>query len=220
MKYLHLTYIFVLFSMAAIAQEWKMYRIDPVIQVSLPEKFERKDTLGQTLISSDAPFGTIQITISPDNPKTTPDIEKERHLKRYYDDFRNRLLSTSAGGSILNERDTTVGKLKVKDLTLAVDSGSGKQYRNIRILHEEGNTYTFQYLFKDIHREYALPESRTFFHSIRFPADADVATQFTNPENTTGETPPGGKRKIIISAGVLLILIGIIYILWRRRRRH
>ena len=84
MKKLHLTYILILFSTIAFAQNWKPYKIDDSVQVSLPTGFERKDTLGQTLINAKSSFGNVLITVSPDNPRSTPDIEKENHLKEYF----------------------------------------------------------------------------------------------------------------------------------------
>ena len=219
MKHLHLATIFILLSISVFGQEWKAYKIDDSVQVSLPEKFTRKDTLGQTMISSDAPFGRIQITISPDNPKITPDIEQEKHLQLYYDDFVNRIKTSAKEGIISNERDTMLGKLKVKDFSLSVDSGSGKQIRNFRILHVNSNTYTFQYLYQDIHAEYALPESMTFFSSLRIPPEVDVRSQFTKPANTTGETPAGTNRMVWIAGGIAFLILVFFLILTARKRR-
>lgn len=220
MKTIHLTYLILLLSFTAFAQNWKPYKIDDSVQVSLPPGFERKDTLGQTMITGSTSFGNILITISPDNTKSTPDIEKEKQLETYYDNFVSKIKSSSKNGSISNERDTLVGKLKVKDVKLSVDSGSGKQHRNIRILHVNNATYTFQFLYQDIHTEYAIPESTTFFNSMRIPPDADLETQFTNPQNTTGQSPANKDNSLYIYGGIgLLILIALIFLI-RRSRRH
>lgn len=217
MKYLHLTYIFILFSITALGQTWKVYKIDDSVQISLPPQFERKDTLGQTLINAQTSFGNILVTISPDNQKVTPDIEKEKHLKEYYNDFVERINSSAANGSIINENDTTLGKLQVKDVTLATDSGSGKQYRNIRIIHVNSATYTFQFLYQDIHKEYASPESKEFFNSIKIPPDADIQNQFTQPKNTTGESPQN-TNNLYWWAGALLLIFALVFFLIRRKR--
>jgi len=218
MKKIHLTCIFILFSMMTFAQNWKPYKIDDSVQVSLPTGFERKDTLGQTLINAKSSFGNVLITVSPDNPKTTPDIEKETHLQKYYDDFVTRIKESSKDGSILNEKDTLMGKLHVRDLTLAVDSGSGKQLRNIRILHENSSTYTFQFLYQEIHKEYADPESSTFFNSIKIPPDAAIQTQFTNPENTTGKTPTENNT-LYIGIGIALLILIILFFILKKPKR-
>jgi len=218
MKKTHFAILFIFICLSAYAQQWKPYKIDDSVQVSLPEKFTSKDTLGQQIINSTAGFGIIQITISPDNPKTTPDIEKERHLKKYYDNFVKRIRSSSGGGTVSEARDTVIGKLKAKNFTMVVDDASGKQFRNFLILHENGNTYTFQYLYKDIHTEYALPENKTFFSSIRIPPDADIKTQFTSPGTTTGHSP-SANRNNLLAGGAAAILIVLAIILVRRRRR-
>lgn len=207
-------------SVVTVAQEWKPTTIDDSVQVSLPPGYTKKDTLGQTIISARSSFGDIVITKQPDNPKSTPDIEKAKHLKKYYDDLVKRIRSSSTEGIISDEKDTLQGKLKVKDFTLEVDSGSGKQYRNFRILHENGATYTFQFLYKDIHQQYATGEKDTFFNSIKIPPDATLQTQFTDPENTTGKAPSGSASPLVTGGGIALLAIIIIVVIVRRRRRR
>lgn len=213
-----LIFIYLIFcSLATVAQEWKPIAIDDSVQVSLPPGYTQKDTLGQTVVNAKSSFGDIIITKQPDNPQTTPDIEKAKHLTSYYDDLLKRIRSSSEG-IVTHEHDTVLGKLKVKDFTLEVDSGSGKQYRNFRILHESGATYTFQFLYKDIHEQYARGEKDTFFNSIRIPPDAGIRTQFTNPENTTGKSPGSDKNKYMIGGAALLLIILLIIIIRRRKR--
>lgn len=218
MKNVLFTLMLAILSSAVFAQTWKPVKIDDSVQVSIPGDFERKDTLGQTLITARSAFGNILITIQPDNPKITPDIEKLKHLQRYYDDFVENIKNSSDNGVLSGEKDTLMGKLRVKDVTLAVDSGSGKQLRHIRILHENGATYTFQFLYQDIHAEYAAPESESFFNSIKIPPDAGLKTQFTEPENTTGQSPTATESLLKwIAIGVLLLLI--LYFIIKRVRR-
>lgn len=219
MKRSILTYLCCIISVALYAQNWKPYKIDDSVQVSLPPDFTQVDTLGQIHINAKTSFGFIQISRQPDNPIITPDIEKTKHLKRYYDDFVDRIKLSAKGGIITNEKDTIIGKLRVKDFTLAIDSGSGKQLRNFRILHENNATYTFQYLHQDIHREYAAPEREAFFNSITVPPSIGKKSQFTSPENTTGE-PPARNTLIYVIEGVavLLILLGIV--LYRNKKHR
>ncbi|EOR96642.1 hypothetical protein ADIARSV_0165 [Arcticibacter svalbardensis MN12-7] len=220
MKKLLVFPIFLLFVTSGFAQKWKPVHIDDSVQVSLPGEFTKKDTLGQILFNSESSFGEIMITKQPDNSISTPDIEKVKHLKIYYDDFIKRI-KTSSNGIVSDERDTVIGKLQVKDFKLEIDSGSGKQYRMIRILHENSSTYTFQFLYKAIHEEYAKGESDTFFNSITIPPSAAVSTQFTDPENTTGKAPVNDSRiYLIIGAVVVIVLIIVIIILRKRRKRY
>lgn len=219
MKKLILIYLMIFTAAPLFAQKWKPTNLDDSVQVSLPDGFTKKDTLGQTLFNADSPFGQILITKQPDNPSTTPDIEKVDQLKKYYDEFVKQIGSSSEG-TVSDARDTLIGNLRVKDLKLTVDTGSGKQYRNIRILHVNSATYTFQFLYKDIHEEYARGESDTFFNSIKIPPEATVATQFTEPGNTTGEKPGGGTNYVLIAviAGVILVLFVIFYLRKRKKR--
>ncbi|WP_207422427.1 hypothetical protein [Desertivirga brevis] len=216
MKRIQLILIILFLTATGYAQNWKPYKIDDSVQVSLPEGFTRKEAEGQVLINAQGSFGNILVTKLSDNPKSTPDIEKEKHLQKYYDDFVKKIRSSAKEGTISEERDTTLGNLMVKDLTLAVDSGSGKQFRNIRVMHVNSATYTFQFLYRDIHRVYAAPELTTFFNSIKITPQADLASQFTNPENTTGRTPGSIKYlPLWIILGVLVLLAP--YFILRRR---
>lgn len=219
MKKLIFFYLLITAAIPGFAQKWKPTNLDDSVQVSFPSGFTKKDTLGQTLFNADTPFGQIQITKQPDDPSTTPNIEKVDQLKRYYDNFVQQIQSTSKG-VISEERDTVIGKLRVKDFKLAVDTGSGKQYRNIRILHVNSATYTFQFLYKDIHEQYAPEESNTFFNSIKIPPEATVSTQFTEPENTTGKKPSGGTNYTLIGIIASVILLIVVIILLRKRKKH
>jgi len=221
MKKLHISILLLFFSLVTYGQNWKPYKIDDSVQVSLPDGFTRKDTLGQTIITAQTSFGNLLITKIPDNPKTTPDIEKEKHLEKYYDNFVSEIQKSAKEGVISNEKDSTLGNLRIKEITLAVDSGSGKQLRNIRILHENSSTYTFQFLYNDFQEAYAAPELTTFFSSLKIPPEAGIETQFTNPENTTGKTPFATRNLIlgIIAAGVLLVII-LLFFYKKKREIH
>lgn len=219
MKQLIIIYLSIVTALPAFAQKWKPSKLDDSVQVSLPDGFTKKDTLGQTLFNADSPFGQILITKQPDDPATTPDIEKVDQLKKYYDNFVNQVKSSSKG-NISDARDTLVGKLRAKDFKLAVDTGSGKQYRNIRVLHVNSATYTFQFLYKDIHESYAREESETFFNSIKIPPDATVDAQFTDPQNTTGKKPAGSTNYLLIGVIAGIILIIAIIILMRKRKKR
>lgn len=219
MKKLIIFQILIFFAASSFAQKWKATTIDDSVQVSFPGKFTKKDTLGQTIFNAETSFGQIIITKQADNPATTPDIEKVKQLKDYYDEFIKSIQSSSKG-TVSDERDTVIGNLKVKDFKLEVDSGSGKQFRNIRILHVNSATYTFQFLYKDIHKEYATAESEQFFGLIRIPPESAVTSQFTDPQNTTGKKPGGQVNYYLIGAIAFIILIVIFILIKRQRKRH
>lgn len=210
------TFLFYFITISLFAQ-LKPYKIDDSVQVSLPAGFKKTDTLGQTQITAETSFGFIQIAKQADNPHTTPDIEKAKHLDRYYDDFVKRIKKSSKTGTISHEKDTVLGKLRVKDFTLEVDSGSGVQIRNFRLLHENGATYSFQFLYKDISKEYAIPESKAFFESIKTTESLTLASQFTTPGNTTGKAPRSNTRLYIGIGAALLIILLLLFFLRRKR---
>ncbi|HEX8378021.1 MAG TPA: hypothetical protein VF602_09390 [Pedobacter sp.] len=218
MKVNFLIVLFSLLTSLLFSQEFKPYNIDDSIQVSLPADFKKVDTLGQTQITARTSFGFIQISKQPDNNHSTPDIEKVKHLNRYYNDFIKRISASSKQGTISNKKDTLLGNLRVKDFTLALDSGSGKQYRNFRILHENSATYTFQYLFQDMHSQYAQPESESFFKSIKLTKPATLTSQFTKEGNTTGKAPASNTKLYIISAVVVVIILALIAFFKKRKR--
>jgi hypothetical protein len=209
--------LLILLSTLTFAQKWLPYKVDDSIEVLLPKGFQKKDTLNQQIITGTTSFGTVMIIIAPDNKRTTPDIEKKKHLDRYYDDYIKKV-SAAANGTISDEKDTLLGQLRIKDFTLALDSGSGKQIRNFRILHENGNTYSFEFLWEDIHKEYAPAERDKFFSSIKLLANANLETQFTDPSQTTGKAPPGNRTGYIIGSISALIVIVVLFLVFRRKR--
>jgi LPXTG-motif cell wall-anchored protein len=91
--------------------------------------------------------------------------------------------------------------------------------RNFRILHENGATYTFQYLYRDITAEYAVPESKAFFESIKIIAALTSESQFTREGSTTGKAPSNNNRLYIGIGAVILILL-ILYLIFRKRRKE
>lgn len=217
MKTLILFYTLIFISINTFAQKWEPYNVDDSIQVLLPKDFAKKDTLSQEIISANTGYGTILIIKTPDNPKSTPDIEKKKHLERYYSDYVKKVGSAS-NGKISDEKDTVIGNLQVKDFTLEVDSGSGKQMRHFRILHENSATYAFEFLYEEIRKEYALPEKEQFFNSIKSISNATLKDQFTEPENTTGKAPAGNKSNYIIGGIFALIVIVVLILVFRRKR--
>lgn len=199
----------------ATAQTWKTVQIDSSVSVKLPFVYTVKDTLGQKIITSRLSYGDIQVLVVPDNPIKMPDIEKKKHLLSYYDSYIKKIKSSSAKGNITNQEDKMIGNLHVKDFTLEVDSGRGKQIRDFRILHENGATYTFQVLYQDIHSEYMADERKQFFSSIHVADNPPLKSQFT-------DNPGGGNsdnKLIYIGAGVLVLLIIIFLIIRSRRKR-
>ncbi|MXV52583.1 hypothetical protein GS399_16540 [Pedobacter sp. HMF7647] len=201
----------------AFAQKWEEVKLDSVMSVSLPVVRSKKDTLGQEIYTAVTTYGNIMVIKVPDNPTKTPDIEKERHLKKYYDNYLKRVSGSAPGAVIRDEKDSMIGNLKVKDFTMEVDSGSGKQLRDFRIIHENCATYTFEYLYEDIHKDLAVAEQADFFKSIKASSNPTVQSQFTTEKATAKDTKP--KTIYIVIGAVVVIILIIVSILISRRKK-
>ncbi|WP_026898603.1 hypothetical protein [Daejeonella oryzae] len=195
------------------SQEWKTVNIDSAVSFKLPKGFIKTKTADENNFSAQTPFGTILIFKAPDDAKVTPDIEKDKHLNQFYTSYLERVKSSSSDAIITDEKDTLLGNLKVKDFTLAVDSGSGKQLRKFRILHANNATYTFEFLFQEIHKDYAAEECNKFFNSISVKEDLDRSDQFT------ADNIPGSQPNYYLIGAIVLVILGIILFFSLRRRK-
>lgn len=212
MKKLLIFFALFLVALLSFAQKWPTVRIDSAVSVQLPKGYEKKDTTGEFSLVARSSFGTILVFKTPDNPRILPDIERDRHLEEYYDDYVQKVASSAKEGRILDERDTVLGDLKVKDFTLVVDSGSGKQFRNFRIMHVSGASYTFEFLYEDIHEEYSRPERDRFFSAITVDENLNRQDQYTT------DVPPG-LDPLVIGAIVGVIILSILVFLFVKKRR-
>lgn len=212
MKKLLLLLLLPLVALKVNGQEWTTVAIDSAVSVKLPKGYEKKDTTGQYSLVARSPFGTILFFKTPDNPRVIPDIERDRHLEQFYADYIEKVRQASVGGSVINERDTVLNKLKVKDFTLKVDTGSGVQFRDFRILHVNGASYTFEFLYPEIQAEYSKPEGDFFFNSIMVNEELERHDQYT-----TGV--PAGIDPLLIAAGVVILIIIVVLAVWFSRKR-
>ncbi|TZF84890.1 hypothetical protein FW774_07905 [Pedobacter sp. BS3] len=213
-KIIVLTALTCVISLTTFAQKWKRVHLDSIVSVELPAGYTKTDTINQTIYSAISQFGNIIIVKTPDVPAKMPDIEKKKHLQNYYDNYLNKI-KTSTKGMISQERDTMLGDLHVKDFTLEVDSGRGKQYRNFRILHENCATYTFEFLYEDVHKDLGKEDNEHFFNSIKFAFNPTVQSQFTAQSNVQ---KPETNNTVWIAAVAILIVIIILIIIWLSRR--
>jgi hypothetical protein len=164
-------------------------------------------------------FGTILIFKVPDNPHITPDIEKDRHLKNYYENYIKSVKQSSKSGIITDEKDNLIGELKVKDFTLRIDTGSGVLLRDFRVLHANGATYTFEFLHENAHKEFAVPEREKFFNSIVVNETIERSDQFTS-QSPNSDSPDNSKYLIWLIMLVLLAIgLTILRILTKKAQR-
>ncbi|HEY1060591.1 MAG TPA: hypothetical protein VGE44_02855 [Daejeonella sp.] len=201
------------------AQTWDTFRIDNAVSVGLPKGFTKTETKQQFSLVARSSFGTILIFKVPDNPQITPDIEKDRHLKNYYENYIKSVKQSSKSGIITDEKDNLIGELKVKDFTLKIDTGSGVLLRDFRILHANGATYTFEFLHENVHKEFAVPEREKFFNSIEVNETISSSDQYTI--QAPNSDSPDNTKYLILLIMVVLLAIGltILRILIKRAQR-
>ncbi|MXV17798.1 hypothetical protein [Hufsiella ginkgonis] len=209
--------LFLWFSVPALAQTWETVKIDSVVSVILPKGHTSNDTLGQKVYSAQTLFGNIQVVITPDNPRQMPDIEKKKHLLKYYDNYLNKV-QKSAKGTVSKERDTLLGDLHVKDFTLTLQGSAGEEIRKFRILHENCATYTFQFFYNALQKEVSEGESNKFFNAIKVANDPAASSQFTSAPATPADVRPNNKL-IICSIGGAVLLAVVIWLAMRKRKR-
>lgn len=217
MKKIFLFLTFILFAGTTFSQTWETVQIDSAVSVKLPKGFTKTEADKKYSLYAVSPFGTILIFKAYDNPKTTPDIEKDRHLKKYYEDYVRDIKRSSTDAIIKDEKDGKLGELKVKDFTLQTDSGSGVVYRDFRILHANSATYTFEFLYQDIHKEYALPERERFFSSIEVNENLVKSDQYTTE---SFESATRDNSRIYQIGGLVLLILIILVILFLRKRKR
>jgi len=216
MKKLIILIAIYLFPFLSQAQTWDTFRIDNAISVGLPKGFTKTETKQEFSLVARSAFGTILIFKVPDNPQITPDIEKDRHLKKYYENYIKTVKQSSKSGIITDEKDNLVGELKVKDFTLKIDTGSGVLLRDFRILHANGATYTFEFLHENVHKEFAVPEREKFFNSIEVNETISSADQYTS-QGPNSDSPDNSKYLIwLFMTGLLAIGLTILRILLKK----
>lgn len=219
MKKLIILFAIYLIPFLSQAQSWDTFKIDNTVSVGLPKGFTKTETKQEFSLVARSSFGTILIFKVPDNPQITPDIEKDRHLKNYYENYIKSVKQSSKSGIITDEKDNLVGELKVKDFTLKIDTGSGVLLRDFRILHANGATYTFEFLHENVHKEFAVPEREKFFNSIEVNETISSSDQYTS-QAPNSDSPDNTKYLILLILIVLLAIgLTILRILLKRVQR-
>ena len=216
MKQIILVAAFSFLTLGLSAQTWQRLQIDSTVSVSIPKGFEKSETEQNFSLSAPSQWGRILIFKTPDNPQVTPDIERDKHLRNYYNNYIKNLGTASPGFILKDQKDTLMAELKVKDFTLQIDTGSGVQYRNFRILHANNATYIFEYLYKDLHSQFSLPEKEQFFKSIVVNEDLQASDQYTS-DAINHNNPRDIKFLFWLIPFAILVLV-LIYFWYSRKR--
>lgn len=206
--------ILLLAGLSSFGQGWQTVKLDTAISFQLPKGFQKTSSDTASSFSAATSFGTILIFKADDNPVVTPDIERNKHLEDYYDDYIERVENSTSDGKITHEKDTVIGDLKAKDFTLELDTGGGVQVRKFRIIHANSATYTFEFLFEEMHKEYAAEECNQFFNSIKVSENIGRADQFNAPAPGSGDS----MNPYLIGLAILIVIGIIVYFVIRKKR--
>jgi hypothetical protein len=218
MKKIILSLTFILFTVAAFSQKLKPVKIDSLVTVSLPSNFQKKDTLGQQIYSGNGAFG-FMIVIRAQNPANNAPLNKEKDLNKVLQTYIDGIQKQSGEGSVMNPRDTIIGKLEAKVFTLRVDNtgstGEPIQLRQFILLYTQEATYTFQYYYEEQRKDLVKDELKTFTSSIKLAPDLKRNDQYIS--NAKGLSTPA---KIGIYGGGPLIILIIIFAMIRRKKKQ
>jgi hypothetical protein len=205
-----------LFALTSYSQLLKPVALDSLVTVSLPEPYKKTDTLGQQLYSASASFGYIMV-IRAVNPPDTKLLKKEKDLDKVFKEYVQKVQRSAVKGRVVDEKDTTINNLHIKDFNLETDTGTGVQIRKFRLLYTHKVIYTFEYLYDHTRAEVAAPEIKEFFGSIKISPQLEPTDQFTLAGQFTGMHK--GLKIALIAGGVLIIGI-IMYLIMRRKKKQ
>ena len=214
MKKILVIFSLVLFATAGFAQiPLKPVKIDSLVTISLPEKFTKKDTLGQSIYSGNAQYGYMVVIRAP-NAKNNEPLKKERDLNKVLQDYIKGIKG-QAEGSTQNVRDTTIGSLKAKTFELETDQGAGVQVRNFIIIYTQDVTYTFEYYYEALRKDVMKDEYKAYSSSIKISPELKRTDQYLS--NAKGLSPTA---KIGIYGGGALLVILIIVLVVRKKKKQ
>nr|WP_294941572.1 hypothetical protein [uncultured Mucilaginibacter sp.] len=203
--------VLLLLSAAGFAQALKPVKIDSLVTISLPEKYTRKDTLGQQVFSGNTPLGYMVVIRQPNAENNTP-LKKERDLNKVLKDYIKGIKGQAEGSDALNVRDTTIGHLKAKTFTLSTDQGAGVQLRNFIVIYTQDVTYTFEYYYQQNRADLIKDEYKAFSSSIKVSPELERTDQYLS--NAKGISPG-----LISGAVIVVVFIGLIIFYITRRNK-
>jgi hypothetical protein len=212
MKKILISFSLVLFTITGFAQALKPVKVDSLVTVSLPEKYTRKDTLGQSIFSGNSNFGYMVVIRAP-NAKDNKPLNKERDLNKVLKDYINGIKGQS-DGSAQYIRDTTIGHLKAKTFTLQTDEGEGIKLRNFIVIYTQDVTYTFEYFYEDARKDLVKDEYKEFASSIVASPEMKRTDQYLS--NAKGISPGA---KIGLFGGIPVLIAIIVVVMVRRKKR-
>lgn len=208
----------ILFTAVAFSQKLVSVKIDSLITVSLPEKFQKKDTLGQQIYTGSGAVGYMMVIRAPNAPNNKP-LNKERDLNEVLKTYIDGIQKQSKDGSVMNLRDTTIAHLKAKIFTLRVDhsnsTGESPELRNFILVYTQDVTYTFEYFYPEVRLELAKPELKAFASSLKIAPELKRNDQYIS--NAKGIS---FGAKVALYGGLPIVIIIVLIIVMRNKKRR
>ncbi|WP_147238686.1 hypothetical protein [Mucilaginibacter hurinus] len=197
------------FSVSAYSQGLKPVKIDSLVSVLMPVKYDVKDTAGQKIFTGNGNMGYMIVIRSANN---NPALKKEKDLNKVFKEYIKKVHAQSAG-SIMDSRDTTIGELKAKVFGLETNDQNGVEIRNFTVLYTKDALYTFEYVYPASRKDLVQKENKAFFSSINVSSTLHRTDQYTNT------TPAGmsSTARIALFGGGGLVLLLAGYFIYRKK---
>jgi len=203
----------ILAAVSGFSQSLKPVAIDSMVTVSLPAAYQKTDTLGQQVFSSNSSLGYVVVLRTP-NAKNTAPLQKERDLDNVLKENIKSIQAESSNASAQFVRDTTIGKLKAKAFTLQTDDGQGDiQFRNIVLLYTNAASYVFEYVYPNARKDMIGNDYKAFVNSIKLSPELQRHDQYLS--NAKGMSPV--MTVGLVGGGVLVIILVVLYVQRKRR---
>ncbi len=209
MKKILIAFSMAFYAFAGYSQLLKPVQLDSLVTVSLPVGFKKAATKGDQTYSGQASFGFVIVTRT-ENPPANKVLKKEGDLNNVFKAYVEQLKQSSEGTTILNDHDTIVQNLEVRDFTLRTDTGDGPQYRKFRLLYTKPITYTFDYSYQEASQEVGKKEMDAFFNSIKVSPQLDGTDQFVMYGRHTGLGTPVVIAIVVGGVGLLILLVVVL----------
>ena len=212
-KLISISAALILYILPGFSQLLKPVKIDSLVTISLPPVYTQKDTLGQRIFSANSMLGYMVVIKAP-NAKNNAPLKQEKDLNKVLKDYIQGIQSESgANAEAQSIRDTTIGTLKAKNFILQTQDDNGNvQFRNLTLIYTTEATYTFEYVYPEVRKDYIHDEFKAYIGSIKLSRDLQRNDQYLL--NTTGISPT--LKIVVLSAGVVLLLLLTLFFVKRK----
>ncbi|MGZ3754524.1 MAG: hypothetical protein ACXVAY_08480 [Mucilaginibacter sp.] len=203
----------ILYILPGFSQLLKPVKIDSLVTISLPPVYTKKDTLGQQIFSANSMLGYMVVIKAP-NAKNNAPLKQEKDLNKVLKDYIQGIQSESgANAEAQNIRDTTIGTLKAKNFILQTQDDNGNvQFRNLTLIYTTEATYTFEYVYPEVRKDYIHDEFMAYIGSIKLSRDLQRNDQYLF--KTSGFSPT--LKIVAFSAGGVLLILLVLFLVKRK----